>query len=126
MEKAYKAEFTLGLIGSIIGIIVFVIMLVVGVIVGVLGAAAYMYGMGGGLIALAIFGVILSLVAFILGFVGTGKLNKNDKSGGILLIVAGGLSFISIFVGGWYAIFTAALLLTGGIMAVAKKPPTVA
>ncbi len=117
----YKTESTLGLIGAIIGIVVFIIMLIVGLVLGALGSLAVGYG-GGALIALAIVGIILTLVSFILGFVGSSKLRKDEKSGGVLLIVSGALSFIAIFVGGWYAVFSAALLLVGGIMALVKKP----
>ncbi len=122
MEKAYKAEFTLGLIGAIIGIIVFILTLVFGIFISFFGSFGIGYG-GGALIAGSIIAVILSLASFILGFIGASKLNKNIKSGGIILIVAGGLSVICIFVGGWYALFSAALLLTGGIMAAVKKAP---
>ena len=37
LEKQYKLEYTLGLIGSIIGIVVFVIALIVGLVLGALG-----------------------------------------------------------------------------------------
>jgi hypothetical protein len=117
MYKAYKAEFTLGLIGSIIGIIVFILSIVFGMAVGALSFGYY--------IVPGIITMILLLVAFIIGFIGTSKLNRNEKSGGVLLIVAGGLSLIGLFVAffaAWFAIFSMPLFFTGGIMAVVRKP----
>jgi uncharacterized membrane protein len=117
MYKAYKAEFTLGLIGSIIGIIVFMLSIVFGMAVGALSFGYY--------IVPGIITMILLLVAFILGFMGTSKLNRNEKSGGVLLIVSGVLSLIGLFVAfyaAWFAIFSMPLFLTAGIMAVVRKP----
>ncbi len=117
MYKAYKAEFTLGLIGSIIGIVVFILSIVFGLAVGALSFGYY--------IVPGIITMIILLVAFILGFIGTSKLNRNEKSGGVLLIVAGGLSLIGMliaFYAAWFAVFSMPLFLTGGIMAVVRKP----
>jgi hypothetical protein len=117
MYKAYKAEFILGLIGSIVGIIVFIVALFIGLFVSVVSIGYYAAG--------AIIALVFLMVAFILGFVGTAKLNRNQKSGGVLLIVAGGLSLIALlvaFVTSWFAFFTIPLFLTGGIMAVVRKP----
>ena len=116
MYKAYKAEFTLGLIGSIIGIIVFILSIVFGMAVGALSFGYY--------IVPGIITMILLLVAFILGFMGTSKLNRNEKSGGVLLIVSGVLSLIGLFVAfyaAWFAIFSMPLFLTAGIMAIVRK-----
>ena len=44
MYKAYKAEFTLGLIGAILGIVAFVIILIVGVVIGAAGVLTYAFG----------------------------------------------------------------------------------
>ncbi len=105
MEKQYKLEHTLGLIGSIIGIVVFIIALIVGLVLGAIGAVGAAYGGGGGgLIVLGVFAVIFSLASFIIGFIGTGKLNKNDKKGAILLIIGGGLGIICIFFAAFFSI----------------------
>ena len=121
--KPYKAEFTMGLIGSIVGIVMFLIMLIVGLTTSGLGYYGYGYGFGGALIALTIVGSIFALVAFILGFVGTSKVGKGDGKGGITLIVGGGLGFIAMFFGlsGWLSIFFWPLLLAAGIMALARR-----
>lgn len=119
LEKPYKAEFVMGLIGSIIAIIIFLVMLIVGI-----GAAATFSYFGYGIGGLAIFGSILVLVAFILGFIGTSQVNKGNGKGGVLLTVGGGLGFLAMFFGiwiGWTTIFFYPLLLTAGIMALARR-----
>lgn len=113
--KPYKAEFIMGLIGSIIGIIVFLISFISGIAVST-GLGYYGYAVGGILIA----GSLFSLVAFILGFVGTSQVNKGNGKGGILLTVGGGLGFIGVFFN-WFTIFYFPLLLTAGIMALARR-----
>ena len=125
----YKTERVLSLVGAIIGAVAFFWMLIVGLIMGVLGAAAMMYGGGGaGLLVGAIIAVILSLVSFILGFVGSSKLKKEDKKGGVIAIVAGGLALIACIVGfiaaaGWFMIPSVVLYLIAGIMVMTKKAP---
>jgi hypothetical protein len=129
--KAYKAEFTCALIGAIFTIHTFLFS---------------MAGFDRGIDALAAFSVVFSLVAMILGFIGASQLNRNNKSGGGLVTAAGGLSvFAAIFIGvimddiGGYddaagalgfalfhALVAAALFLTGGIMALARKRPAAA
>lgn len=111
LVKLYKAEFTMGLIGSIIAIIIFLVMLIVGVNAWYFGGAI-------------IFGSLLVLTAFILGFIGTSQVNKGNGKGGILLTVGGGLGFLAMFFGiwvGWTTIFFFPLLLTAGIMALARR-----
>ena len=122
-QKPYKAEFVMGLIGSIVGVVMFLIMLIVGLTTSGLGYYGYGYGFGGALIALTLIGSIFALVAFILGFVGTSKVNRGDGKGGITLIVGGGLGFIAMFFGlsGWLSIFFWPLLLAAGIMALARR-----
>lgn len=119
LVKPYKAEFIMGLIGSIIGVIIFLVMLIAGI-----GAAATFSYFGYGIGGLAIFGSILVLVAFILGFIGTSQVNKGNGKGGVLLTVGGGLGFLAMFFGiwvGWATIFFYPLLLTAGIMALARR-----
>ncbi len=130
----YKTEATLGLVGNILGIIAVALILIVGLIVGVLigglAATAAEYGVdttevavqAGGGVALLIVGIVLAIASVVLGFIGTAKLKKEDKKGGILLIIAGGLGIVSLFTGGWYGIAMIVLYLIGGIMAVTKKP----
>ncbi len=123
LAKPYKAEYIMGLIGSIVGIVMFLIMLIVGLTTSGLSYYGYGYGFGGALIALTIVGSIFALVAFILGFVGTSKVGKGDGKGGITLIVGGGLGFIAMFFGlsGWLSLFFWPLLLAAGIMALARR-----
>lgn len=117
--KPYKAEFVMGLIGSIIGIIIFLVMLITGI-----AAATTLNYFGYGIGGLAIFGSLFVLAAFILGFVGTSQVNRGNGKGGISLTVGGGLGFLGMFFGiwvGWSAIFFYPLLLTAGIMALVKR-----
>lgn len=117
MQNVYKAEFILGLIGSIVGIVAFILSIVFGMAFGV-----FSFGF---LIVPAIITITLLLVAFILGFVGTSRLSHNDKSGGVLLVVAGGLSLIGIivaFYAAWFSFFSMPLFFIGGIMALVRKP----
>lgn len=118
IQKPYKTEYVLGLIGSIIGILIFLIIAIVET------NDVYKYYLGSFFNTGMIFsGSGLALAAFILGFAGTAKLNKADAKGGILLVVGSGLSFIAVFFGtvGWITMFFFPLLLTGGIMALARK-----
>ena len=136
--KAYKAEFTCGLIGAIIGINAFFFAAVFGgIAIGILSGRG-----SGGLIAALALGMLLSLVAMILGFVGVSQLNKNNRSGGSLVTVSGALSFLTLLLIGaglsgapefvaviglvyflMNAIPATALLLIGGIMALVRKRP---
>lgn len=68
-------------------------------------------------IVIAAIWLVLAVASLILGFLGTARLKRDDKSGGILLIIAGALSLLSIF-----ALIPFVLFLVGGIMAVTKKP----
>ena len=138
----FKTESTLGLIASIIAIIAVVLMLIVTLIIGALvnaGMSAFDDVMeeyaddasmaeynaaktsAGGAVALVIVGVILMIGSVVTGFIGTSKLKAENKSGGILLIVAGALSLISLFLGGFWGIVSMVLFLVGGIMAITKK-----
>ena len=138
----FKTEATLGLIASIIAIVAVVLMLIVSLVVGLLlnaGMSAFDEMMeeyaddssmaeynaakasAGGTVALVIIGLILMIGAVVTGFIGTSKLKANNKSGGILLIVAGALSLISLFLGGFWGIISMVLFLVGGIMAATKK-----
>ena len=126
--KAYKAEYTLGLIGAIFSI------------------NTFLFSLGGfdsGLDGLAAVNALFSLAAIILGFISTSQLNKNNKSGGTLLTVSGGLSLFALISTGvilgelsrygdatdamdvtlFHAIIATPLLLTGGILALARKRP---
>ena len=116
-DKPYKTESILGLVGSIVGIAIFLTMFISGIV----RSLSFFYFGGGGL---AIAGSMLVLAAFILGFIGTAQLGKGKGSGGILLIIGGGLGFIAMFLGiwvGWSTVFFYPLLLAGGITALARK-----
>jgi hypothetical protein len=112
--KPYKTEFTLGLIGSILGIALFQLLFIGGII------EETDWGGGVAIIVSSLF----VLASFILGFVGVSQLNKGKGSGGILLVVGGGLGFIAMFFDiwiTWTCILYFPLLLTGGIIALARK-----
>lgn len=134
----YKAESVLGLIGSIIATIVAVMSFACCLVAAfffeyfkplineVLSRNQFPFhdnvvalinnAMPGIFIILACVWFVLAAAAFILGYIGTSKLNKNDKNGGVLLIVAGVLSILSLC-----NIIPFVLFLVGGIMAVSKK-----
>lgn len=69
------------------------------------------------IIVIAALWLVLAAASLILGFLGTAKLKNDNKDGGILLIIAAALSFLSVF-----AFIPFVLYLIGGIMAVTKKP----
>lgn len=126
LVKPYKAEFVMGLIGSIVGCIIFLVMLISGItLIGLSYGFGYMYNYATGVGAASIVGSILVLVAFILGFVGTSKVNRGDGKGGVLLTVGGGLGLLAFLIAilstGWTGIFYFPLLLTAGIMALARR-----
>ena len=109
--KPYKAEFIMGLIGSIIGAVMFLVLIII-------GATSWWFG------GLVIGGSMFVLAAFILGFIGTGQVGKGKGSGGILLTIGGGLGFIGMFFGvwiSWITVFFFPLLLAAGIMALARR-----
>ncbi len=138
----YKTESTLGLVGSIIGAV-----LTFFVLIGTLFTTFFFsyfepvlknlflryvpdHVLGYGLTydsfsewivpMIAIFAaaaIAVAAASFILGFLGAAKLNRDDKSGGVLLIVGGSLALVS-FIG----FIPFVLMLVGGIMAVSRKP----
>jgi hypothetical protein len=149
----FKTEATLGLVGAILGIISCLLVIIVVLVVGIfLNAAATAFDESmaefdeafgefedydmevstavsqgaGAAVGIVIVGLVLSIASVVCGFIGSAKLRKDNKSGGILLIVAGGLSLISLFTAGFWGIATMVLFLIGGIMALAKKAPVAA
>jgi hypothetical protein len=135
----YKSEYVLGLIGSIIltavSALTYAGCLIVALFVGpfksmLLGImnrisdglpfdlAAFASNISVIIIVAARVWCVFSAGAFILGYVGAAKLNKDDKNGGVLLIVAGVLSFFTFF-----GLIPFVLMLIGGIMALSKKQP---
>lgn len=135
----YKTEYTLGLVGSILaavfGFLSFLGCIIAAVffnalvpfigdvlkdtnvpynidITGIIGTIPEI------IIVVVMVLFIFSVASLILGFLGTAKLNKNDKTGGVLLIVAGVLSLITIC-----EFIPFVLFLVGGIMALTKKQP---
>jgi hypothetical protein len=134
----YKSESTLGLVASILSS-VFAFFILVGSVFGILyfnmfepvihqlvdqfaGPWGWTYDTAIPmatpiLIVIASVWLVLAVAVLILGFLGTSRLRNDDKSGGVMLIVAGGLSFFSV-----WAFIPFVLYLVGGIMAVSKKP----
>ena len=116
MVNVYRAEFILGLIGSIIGVVSFVLSIVFGIVQNTLYLESFTVA--------SIITAALLLASFILGFSGSFRLRRNDRSGGILLVTAGGLSLIALIVGlyaAWSSFFVLPLFFTGGIMALCRK-----
>lgn len=156
----YKTQSTLGLIGSILGIIAIILIFVASLRIVILfnsdakarqdaGIEVVNDGdvdatVGAGIGFFIVFPV-LTIASVVLGFMGTFKLRKVDKKGGMLLIIAGALALITLFIGGFFGmrlwsfipipisalsslviggflgIVTIVLYLIGGIVAVAKK-----
>lgn len=132
----YKPEYTLGLIGAILCTVVAALLLVAIIAVllfagtagsilnAILQDSAAPYIAQGALGAVA--GVIvivvgvcfaLSAAAAVLGYMGAARLEREDKTGGVMLIVAAGLSLISVS-----SFVPMVLLLIGGILALTRKP----
>ena len=133
----YKTESVLGLIGSILAAVIAALCLAGSLIMAFLFKAfepgiqnllnnmltvlkldsnSFMGFMSGAFIICAIVGFVLAAVSFILGFIGTAKLRKGEKSGGVILIIAGVFALISVC-----GFIPFVLFLVGGIMAVSKK-----
>ncbi len=106
-NKPYKAEYVMGLIGSITAIVFLVILYQSG-----FGYFGYIMGV--------IVCSILSIPAIILGFIGSSKINKGQGAGGILLTIGGGLGFIGVFFS-WATLFYFPLLLAAGIMVLVRR-----
>ncbi len=135
----YKTESTLGLIGSILSAVSVAI-----TFVRSLTSVIWMrmpdftdswdlpfrsftgFGtafIGAGIVAV-IFGLLVMSTVTVLGFVGTSMLKSENKRGGVLLVVAGGISLIIPHAGSFPGTAVAVLLLIGGIMALTKKVST--
>jgi hypothetical protein len=134
----YKSEYTLGLVASILNA-VWTALLLIGLVATILfaGTAEWfidsfgwdihipfyvndMVGLATGIAALAVAVVfVFGVAATVLGFVGVSHLNKNNRNGGVLLLVGAGLSLLS---GGF---ITMILLLIGGVLALSRKEPAV-
>jgi hypothetical protein len=134
----YKTESTLGLVGNILGIIAIALILIVSLVIGALLNAATnalvqegfevssdVTAAAGAGVAVIIIGLIISIASVVLGFMGTAKLKKDDKKGGIFLIIAGALALVSLFTAGWFGIVSMVLYFIGGIMAMTKKDTAV-
>ena len=131
----YKSEYTLGLVASILNAIMAALLLI-GLLFTILFAGTAerfisffrwdggmpffindMIGLATGIAALVI-GIIfiLTTAAAIVGFVGVSQLNKNDRNGGVMLLISAGLSLLSA-----QGFITMILLLIGGVIALSKK-----
>ena len=133
----YKSEYTLGLVASILNAIAAALLLIGLLFTLIFAGTAERFidffrwnihmpflvhdvlGLATGIAALVI-GIcfVLSAAASIVGFVGASQLNKNDRNGGVLLLVAAGLSLLSAL-----GFVTMILLLIGGVIALSKKEP---
>lgn len=142
----YKTESVLGLIGSIIGAI-FTFLCLAGTLISLFFYSAFeqlLHNVYNNWVTVRFDGyvipyetltsVVLPVVAVcavaalaiaaasvILGFVGTAKLNRDDRNGGVLLIVGGALALLSVV-----GFIPFVLMLVGGIMAVSRRPAAAA
>lgn len=135
----YKTESTLGLIGSIISAVLAFFILVFALLLRILFrmttfTGSHMFRFFGpafesgetvaGIAAVVV--VVMALLilggAAVLGFVGTSMLRRENKKGGILLVIAGALTLLPSYIGsGVFGTAISVLFLIGGIMALAKK-----
>ena len=115
MYKQYKLEFGLGLGGAIAGILAFIYTLLFTFIFLLEFSFATVP---------TIIGLTFMLAAFIIAFVGAAKLNQNQKSGGIFLLVSGALTIASVvlsFDTAWFGLLIFPLTLVAGLLALLKK-----
>ncbi len=138
----YKTESALGLSGSIISIVLGSFILVFALLLRVLlrvttFTGSHMFRFFGpafetgetiaGIAAIVVVAVALFILgsAATLGFVGTSMLRKENKKGGVLLVIAGALTLLPSYLGsGVFGTAIAVLFLIGGVMALAKKAHT--
>jgi hypothetical protein len=137
----FRTESTLGLVASILCVIGAALLLI-GLLAAILfaGTAQWFFencrwgmhmpyyfhdfmapgfaGMAAGLVSLSV-GVLLvfKAAAAVLGFVGVSQLNRDNRNGGVLLLLGAGLSLLS---GGFISMV---LLLIGGVLALSKRGP---
>ncbi len=135
----YKTESVLGLIGSIFASVVAALALAGTILIAVffdtiepflrdvinsnvsrfhLNVDIVLNAASGILVFIAVIAFIITVALVVLGFIGTAKLRKGDKGGGVLLIIAGAIAFLSAI-----GFIPSVLFLVGGIMAVSKKEP---
>jgi hypothetical protein len=135
----YRTESTLGLIGSILAVIsaslTFVFSLIFRLLLGwTMSMGSKMFNFfgpygdtggalfGGAIVIAVVFGLLITVAAVILGFIGTSMLRNGRKQGGTLLVIAGGIMLLPSYMGhGPFGSIIAILLLIGGIMALTKK-----
>ena len=115
MYKQYKLEFGLGLGGAIAGILAFIYTLTY--------TFLYLFGFSIATVPIII-GLTFMLIAFIIAFIGAAKLNRNQRSGGIFLLVSAALTIASVvlsFDTAWFGLLILPLTLVAGLLALLKK-----
>lgn len=115
MYKQYKLEFGLGLGGAIAGILAFIYTL--------LFTLVFLFGFSVGSLPIII-GLTFMLIAFIIAFVGAARLNRNQRSGGVFLLVSAGLTIASVILSfdtAWFGLQIFPLTLVAGLLAILKK-----
>ena len=135
----YKTESTLGLVGSILSVVsasfIFIFALVCRLIMRwAMFTDSRMFrffgpSFGEGETILGIAAVIMVVIALmilcasaILGFIGTSMLRKENKKGGLLLVIAGALTLLPSYLGsGIFGTAIAVLFFIAGIMSLTKK-----
>ncbi|MBT3319237.1 MAG: hypothetical protein HN948_04430 [Clostridia bacterium] len=118
MYKQYKLEFGLGLGGAIAGILAFTYTL--------LFTFLFLFESSIATIPIII-GLTFMLAAFILAFIGAAKLNQNQKSGGVFLLISAALTIASVvlsFDTAWFGLLIIPLTLVAGLLALLKKVKT--
>ncbi len=136
----YKTESTLGLIGSILSAvcaslvflfsIVFTLLLRWSTVAGsrLLRFFGPVIETGGAVIGAVaviavVFGLAVLITAAVLGFLGTSMIKRENRRGGILLVIAGGLMLIPPYLGaGVFGTAISILFFIAGIMALTKRP----
>ena len=116
--KPYRAEYAMGLTSAIIGIVMGIFLVIMSVLE--ISGEFYFDGYAEVLIILA---TLFCIASVVLGFVGSGMINKGNLTGGVLFIIGSGLGFFAMFFSpaGVMTLFYWPLLLAAGITALARR-----
>jgi len=120
-KKPYRAERSLGLTGTIIASVLLISLIAIS-ISELTGNYYADFDYIEGMMTLT---AVLGIATVVLGYIGIVQINRgNLKGGGTMLIISGGLGFISMFLSPVSAVLTLfywPLILSGGITALCRR-----